>query len=344
MSERDIGIVGRLEEAGIDTDYIPLLLIDNLVWPILLVVFLGFSLVLPRLFLTSRNVEFLIFSSAALAAITLAETLCLLSGNFDLSVAATATFSAVVGAKVITLVPDASPIGVSLLGIGVVLATGAAVGLINGLSIVKIGVNPFLQTLSTLIIFEGAVLLVSRSTLTQMPDEYFWIGGGDFGPIPFAVTLIVVLYAAFGVLLKYTRFGRSIYAVGGDEQSAREAGISASRVVLSVYILSGTLAALGGLLLTGFVGAATTTLANGTLFPAFAASIIGGISLFGGRGRVTGALGGVLLLGTVQAGMAMSQIDSFIINTINGVVLLGAIILYTVLEGYRSNLLTSVSE
>jgi ribose/xylose/arabinose/galactoside ABC-type transport system permease subunit len=322
-----------------------LLVLDNLIWPILLAAFIVFSLLLPEIFTQYRNIEFLLYTSAGLGAITLAEAICLISGNFDLSVGSIAGFSAMFAALFLTeWFPDAP----GAAGIVVILAVGAAIGFLNGFFIAKFGVNPFLQTLSTLIIFEGGILVLSSRSVYGLPESYLWLGGGDtFGnilprPIPVAIFFLLALFVTLWFVLTKTRFGRSVYAVGGDEESAAEAGIDTDRVVIAVFVLSGLLSATGGLLLTGFNGGATPTLGTQQLFPAFTAAVIGGISLFGGRGNVLNALGGVLLLGTIAAGLVMLNIDPQIVTTINGLVLFSAILLYTSVQRYRERLLSDL--
>lgn len=320
-----------------DRQALIVLFMDNLVWPLLVVVFTTFVFLVPDTFLTTRNIQFLLYSSAALGMIALAESLCLISGNFDLSVGSIAGFSAMFTG---TLLAQWVPSTPGIVGIAIILFVGGFIGMLNGISISYLGVNPFLQTLAFLIIFQGGILILSNTAQTDLPELYTYIGGGTlFGAIPFAILLMILVFAFFGLVLKYSRFGTAVYAVGGNEGAAEEAGINTKRVILFVYILSGVLSALGGLLYTGFLGAATPTLGENSLFPAFAAAVIGGISLFGGRGKVTGALGGVLLLGTVEAGLVMLRVEPNVIRTTTGLVLLGAILLYTYIETYRSRLL-----
>ena len=159
-------------------------------------------------------------------------------------------------------------------------------------------------------------------------------------PYRVATILLVALFLIACFALKYTRTGIAIYSVGGDKDAAREAGINTTQIVLLVYVLSGALAGLAGLIYTGYLGAVTPTLASGALFPAFAAAVIGGISLFGGRGNILGGLGGVLLLSTIQAGLVMLGIDPKLVKVINGVILLGAVLLYTGEAQLRRRLLT----
>jgi ribose/xylose/arabinose/galactoside ABC-type transport system permease subunit len=319
-------------------------LLDNLIWPVLLVAFIGFSLLLPEIFTQFQNVKFLLYTSAGLGAIALAEAVCLISGNFDLSVGSIAGFSAMATAILLTGPLSGAP---GLVGIPVILFVGGLIGLYNGFFIAKFGVNPFLQTLATLIIFEGGILVLSTQSVYGLPDSYLYLGGADIAipgvaALPVAIFVMLALFAGLWFVLTKMRFGRSIYAVGGDEDSASEAGIDTERVVIAVYILSGILAAVGGLLLTGFNGGATPTLGTQQLFPAFTAAVIGGISLFVGRGNVFNVLGGVLLLWTIQAGLVMLNINPRLIQTVNGGVLFAAILLYTGVEDIRERLLSDL--
>ena len=320
--------------------------LDNLIWPILLVAFIAFSLLLPEIFTQYGNIQFLLYTSAGLGAITLAEGICLISGNFDLSVGSIAGFSAMAAALFLTEWFPAAP---GVVGILVILAVGGTIGFLNGFFIAKFGVNPFLQTLSTLIIFEGGILVLSSRSVYDLPESYVWLGGANVTlggvlpqPMPVAVFFLLGLFVTMWFVLTKTRFGRAVYAVGGDEESAAEAGIDTNRVVIVVFVLSGMLAATGGLLLTGFNNGATPTMGTAQLFPAFTAAVIGGISLFGGRGNVFNSLGGVLLLSTIAAGLVMLNIDPQIIQTINGIVLFAAILLYTFVQRFRSRLLSDL--
>lgn len=330
--------LSRILKEHSDRESLIVLFLDNLVWPILIVTFLSFTLLLPDSFLTLTNIQFLLYTSAAIGLIALAESICLLSGNFDLSVGAIAGFSAMFTA---TALAQWFPTMPGIVGVFLILIVGGVIGLMNGISIAHLGVNPFLQTLSFLIIFQGGVLLVSNTAQSDLPASYTYIGGETIGTVPVAILVLLSIFVFFGLILKYSRFGTKVYAVGGNEKAARDAGIDTKRVIVTVFTISGVLSALGGLIYTGFLGAATPELARNDLFPAFAAAVIGGISLFGGRGKISGALGGVILLGTVEAGLVMLAIDPNTIATINGLVLLAAILLYTFIERYRQKLLAT---
>jgi len=325
-------------------------LLDNLIWPIVLLAFVVFSLLLPGVFSSAQNIQFLLFSSAALGMLVLAESLCLLSGNFDLSIGSIAGFSAMFTALVLNQWFPGVP---GVVGVVVILLVGALIGLGNGIAIGYFGINPFLQTLAFFIIFRGAVVILSSLSVAPLPGSYTFLGGatvsavpglGALGPvsnIPVAIFVLLGLYAVAWYVLNHTRFGVAVYAVGGDATSAKEAGIPTERVVVAVFVISGALSALSGLLFTGYLRAATPTLARGDLFPAFAAAVIGGISLFGGRGDITNAFGGLMLISMIQIGLVQMGVDAEQIQFVNGVVLLAAIYLYAAESRLRARLLSA---
>jgi ribose/xylose/arabinose/galactoside ABC-type transport system permease subunit len=331
--------VSRLfERVEVGRTQLVLNLLENAIWPILLLTFVAFSLLVPRIFSSWDNVQFILFTSAPLGVLVLAEGLCLINGNFDLSIASIAGFSAMFTALFITeWFPGTNP----FVGILICLGIGGLIGLINGFMIGYVGVNPFLQTLVFLIVFREAVPILSTLTISDLPGTYAYLGGGEIAGIPVAIFLLLGCFLLIWILLKYTLWGMAVYAVGGNEQSAEEAGIDSSRIVLSVFTISGLLSGFAGLLYTGYLGAATVTLAEGQVFSAFAAAVIGGISIFGGRGNILGALGGVLLLSTIQAGLVMMQIPSQWVKVINGIILGIAVLLYTARAGLRERVLAT---
>lgn len=324
---------------GDDRTEVFVTLLENMVWPILVFTFLAFGLFIPmELFYSISNVQFIIYSSAGLGVLVLAESLCLLSGNFDLSVGAIAGFTAVFSGLFLQQWFPAAP---GVVGILVALALGALIGFMNGFSISVLGVNPFLQTLTFFIIFGEGTIILTQLSMRGLPESFLYLGRGTIFGFEVGVLLLLALFALAGFVLKYTRIGLAIYAVGGDEQAAREAGYDTTRTVILVYVVSGLLSAVAGLVYAGYIGTVTPTLANGQLFPAFAAAVVGGISLFGGRGKILGALAGVLLLSTIQSGLVLMNVPGSYVATINGVILLAAVLLYTAEARMRQRLLSA---
>lgn len=352
MSIRSSDLSNWLDRRAGDTTEWLLWGLDNMIWPIVLLTFIAFSILIPEIFTTTNNIQFILYSSAGLGALVLAESLALLSGNFDLSIGSIAGFSAMFTALFLNSWFPSTP---GVVGVVLVLAVGGLLGFINGVSIGYFGINPFLQTLAFYIILRGAVFLLSSIAIAPLPESYLFIGGeslgnlpvigdlvfGIFDQIPLAVILIVALFAIAWFVMNYTRMGIAILAVGGSETAAKESGIEPARVLLIVFTVSGLLSGLAGLLYTGYLSAATPGLAQGDLFPAFAAAVIGGISLDGGRGDIKNAFGGLFLLTMIQVGLVQVGVGAQAIQFINGVVLLVAIYLYTAQSKFRRRLISS---
>ena len=329
------GLFGRFG----DTDDLALTLLDNMIWPILVVVVLGVLVFVPQTLGNLAAVQLLLWAAVPLGLLVLAESLCLLSGNFDLSIGSIAGFSAMFTGMLLGTCPSCwSVVSSPVLGFVIILSVGAAIGLTNGIMIAKVGLNPFLQTLAFLIIFQGAKTAMQTQPVTGLPTLYLMVGGTP----NIAIAVLVVAFVLFGFFMRYTAFGQAVYAVGSDETSAREVGIDTDRLVIAVYTISGILAAIAGLMLTGFVGVVPPLIGEGLVFQAFAGAVIGGISLFGGRGRIIGALGGVVLIQLVQSALNNSSaVGATQIQMINGFVLLGAILLYSTQTKLRSRILAS---
>jgi ribose/xylose/arabinose/galactoside ABC-type transport system permease subunit len=316
-----------------------LTLLDNMIWPILVLVVLGVFLTVPQTLRNVTGIQLLLWSAVPLGLLVLAESLCLMSGNFDLSIGSTAGFSAMLTGMLLGTCPSCwSLVSSPLLGFAIVLGVGAAIGLGNGIMIAKVGLNPFLQTLAFLIIFEGAKTALQTQPVTGLPTLYLTIGGTP----NIAIATLLIAFLVFGLVMRYTRFGQAVYAVGSDDTSAREVGIDTERLVIAVYVISGVLAAIAGLMITGFVGVVPPLIGEGLVFQAFAGAVIGGISLFGGRGKITGALGGVVLIEVIQSALDNSAVvGATQIQMVNGIVLLVAILLYSTQTQIRARILAS---
>ncbi|NUB93424.1 MULTISPECIES: ABC transporter permease [Haloterrigena] len=311
-----------------------LVLLENMIWPILAVISLLILATVPRVFTNTMALRLMLFAAAPLGLVVLAESICLLSGHFDLSVGAIAGFSAVFTAMVLA---EWSLVSNPVLGVAIVLAVGSAIGATNGIMIAKLGMNPFLQTLAFFIIFGGGKLALTTRPISDLPEGYVAPGGNEY----VAIGILLASFACMAVVFRYTAFGQAVYAVGSDEEAARAVGIRTDRTIIAVYTLSGFFCALAGWLLTGYTGIVSPDIADDMVFSAFAAAIIGGISLFGGRGKLLGALGGVLLLSLVETALNVSGFDPTLIEVVNGVVLLFAILLYNTKESIRERVLSA---
>lgn len=281
-------------------------------------------------FLTADNFINVAQESAALGAVVVAETLILLTGKFDLSLQSTYGLAPMVGAWLIVST-DGQGLGTNwnpFIGIAIVLLIGLAVGAFNGFMVIKLGFNAFIFTLAMLILLAGIqVGIVSGRTIYHLPDAFTYLGSQYLLGVPVSVWVTGAIFLFSALFLRYHRVGRAIYAIGGNTEAARAAGIHVDRIRIGVFIVASLLAALAGLMTAGQVVAVTSSQGNNLIFSVFAASVIGGISLDGGRGRMVGALTGVILLALVTNILILSQVQTFWIDAANGLIILIALAL-----------------
>ena len=275
---------------------------------------------------------------AALGVIVVGESLILLIGGMDLSLEGTYGLAPMVAAW---LMVPATAFGSGLLlspllAILVLLVVGAVVGVVNGLLIVKARLNGFIVTLGMTIVLAGLQLgIVGGNTLFDLPSTFTYLGAASIGVVPVSFLTAALIFAGVGLFLRYHRLGRAIYAVGGNIEAARAAGIKVDRIRIGVYMAGSVLAALGGLMEAGRVSAVTGQQGyqEGIIFSVFAAAVIGGVSLKGGRGNMVGAASGVVLLGLVQNILDLSQVSNYWIEAVTGGVILVALVLARIVGG-----------
>ena len=307
--------IARLRDLALLPALVALIIIGSLISPV---------------FLNQNNITTILTSSAALALVVLAESLIIITGKFDLSLESIYGFAPAIGAMVV-LPAVQFGFGFELptaVGIIVVLLVGGVIGFINGFMVVGLRLNAFIVTLAMLIILRGMLVgATSGRTLFDLPDAFYGLMIISFLGMPLAVWLAAIAFLIAALILRYHRLGRALYAIGGNPEAARAAGIRVERITWGVYVLAGILAALGGLAITGYVGAISANQGNGLIFTVFAAAVIGGISLDGGKGTMFGALTGVLLLGVVQNVLTLAQVPSFWIQAIYGAIILGSLMI-----------------
>jgi len=289
-------------------------------------------------FLTVSNFSGIGQQVSALGVTVVGESLILLIGGMDLSLEGTYGLAPTVAAwlMVPALAYGAGTMLSPYLAIVVLLAVGAAVGLINGLLIVKGRLNGFIVTLGMTIVLAGLQQGVVRgNSLFNLPAAFNYLGAKEYGQLPVSLIVTAAIFVVTGLFLRYHRVGRAIYAVGGNREAARAAGIKVDRVRIGVYVVGSVLAALGGLMEAGRVSAVTGTQGyqEGIIFAVFAAAVIGGVSLRGGRGNMVGAASGVLLLGLVQNILDLSNVSNYWIEAADGVVILFALLMARVIGG-----------
>jgi len=310
---------------------IVVLLLDNFVW-LLVAVLLIVAYFTTPVFFKSSNLVNILTQSSVLAMLVLAETICLISGYFDMSIESTLIFTSVFAAWLMAPHPAASGLELNgIVGIFAIMAAGAIIGAVNGFLIAYMKMNAFIATLAMSIFLLGSCVTISQgNTIGPFPDSFAFFGEGKIGPIPAPIVVLVAVYIIFNFVLKRTPFARKLYAVGGNPNAAQASGVNVKRVVFSAYVLSGLISAIGGLVLSGRMGSAVLHMTRDNLMYAFAAAVIGGVSPFGGEGRIVSVFGGVILLMMINKLLIIAHVDPFLITGASGLIIFIAMLILTI--------------
>ncbi|MEV6769262.1 ABC transporter permease [Nocardia sp. NPDC051030] len=307
-----------------------------LVPPILLVLVVGYFI--NHNFVSLTNLTNVLTTMSGISLLVLAEVLVLIVGRMDLSLESTFGLApglaiwATMGTAKVGAFSGTSP----WMAIPLALLVGLAVGAVNGLLIVKFGLNGFIVTLAMLIALRGLLTFLTEGfTLTKIPDSIDWLGNARVLGIPANVIVCLGLFALGYLVLTYTTAGRALYAVGGNEAAARAAGIRTDTVVWSVLIVAGGLAAIGGLIYSGQFASVQVSQGDGMIFQVFAACVIGGVALNGGRGSVLGAFFGILILTLIQKLLSYGGVSADSLKFINGALILVALVITRIASGRR---------
>jgi ribose/xylose/arabinose/galactoside ABC-type transport system permease subunit len=278
-------------------------------------------------FASEQNFWFLLRQNFVYGILAVGMTFVILTGGIDLSVGSVLAFAGLVAAAVAKGSnwrdvgnPDAGGTAVLMAALAA-MAVGAGAGLIHGFAIAKLRVPAFVVTLGGLAAWRGAAQVMSQGQpINRFSDDYRFWGAGFVGPAPVPV-IIFAGFVLFGFLvLRFTTYGRSIYAVGGNPEAARLSGLNTTGLIMSVYVISGFCAGLCGFLLTARLGAAEVVAGMGYELIVIAAVVIGGTSLFGGEGSVLGTLVGTLLIGVLYSGLAINNVNPYFQPIIIGVI------------------------
>jgi len=294
---------------------------------VLLVVCMAFYLVQPgsvNRFLTVDNWRVIAVNISTDALMVVGMTMIIIAGGFDLSVGSALALGGIIACK---LMVGGTPIPLSIV-IG--LCGGATVGALNGFIITKVGVNPLIATLGTMIIVRGLCLVaVQASPVTGLPPAFAQLGDSlRLGPswdLPWSVALMGVVVVVSDLLLRHSRFLRQVYYVGGNEEAARFSGIQVDRVRLFTYVLTGALAALAGIINASRLISASANAGEKAELRVISAVVIGGASLSGGTGTILGAFLGLLLVGVIENGMEILGVNIYLKNVVMGTILILAV-------------------
>jgi simple sugar transport system permease protein len=303
----------------------------SLIPVILLLLLVGF-IISPH-FLTTDNMLAVLQQSTELSLLVLGEALVLIAGRMDLSLESTIGVAPVLAVWLV--LPDHggrfNGLGTGLpewTAIPLCILIGALIGAINGLVILKVRINAFILTLGMLITLRGLQQGISGgNSIFELPESFTYLGRTSWLGVPASVWVCGLLFAVGIAALGWLRHGRSLYAIGGNSDAARAAGIRTDRVLLIVFITASTLAALSGILYVGHYGSISATQGSGWIFQVFAAAVIGGVSLNGGRGSLFGALTGVIALQLILNVMTFAHVPGVWYPLLNGIIILAALII-----------------
>ncbi|XJZ27968.1 ABC transporter permease [Bacillota bacterium Lsc_1132] len=272
-------------------------------------------------FLTSGNLLNIVRQTATISIMALAMTFVISTGEIDLSVGSVTALSSLAGALAIQ--SGFGIIGGLLAGVG----TGLAVGLINGLLVTKVAIPSFLVTLGTMGAVKGLAMWITDTAPVPIVDAKFnfIFGSGDIGPVPVLLIWTVVFTVIAHILLRKTSFGRQVLATGGNENAARFSGVKTLKIKLFVFLGTGVMAGLAGLLYAGRMNAGRFSFGEGDELSVIAAVILGGTSLFGGVGTIIGTLVGSLMIGTINNGLIIMGLDVSQQMIIKGIIIILAV-------------------
>jgi ribose transport system permease protein len=277
-------------------------------------------------FLTTANILNVSLQISITAIIAVGMTMVILTAGIDLSVGALVAFIGVVATSVMkTDLPFAASFPLALV---VGLVVGGISGGVAGYFVTRWNITPFIVTLALMTIWRGAAYLYTDGRpIWGLPESFAVLGSGRMLGIPIPTIVMLVVYVAAYVMLRYTRFGRYVYAIGGNKEAARLAGIRTNRVLVQVYVISGVLTALSGILLASRMNSGQPNAGTMYELDVIAAVVVGGTSLFGGRGSLVGTFIGAMLIGILRNGLNLTNVNSYVqMIVLGGVILLAVMI------------------
>lgn len=300
-------------------------MLDRAIIVVVAILFLLLSAFAPNFFSASNFLNIL-NQNAPLMLIAMGTTFVIISGGFDLSTGQILSLCGVLGAKLALVLQN--PL------LGIVLAIGCAIplGMINGLLVGRLRVNSFLATLATGLVMGGGALLVTQGFSLDLSSSknFGMLGAGEVGGIPITVIVSVLAFLLLTILLSRTVFGRHVYAIGSNAESARLSGVPVVKIRVAVFAIGGLLAGIAGLIVVTRTGVGNVYgPANAITLNAIAAVVIGGTSILGGRGAIWRTVFGVLLLALLQNAFNLLNVQPYWQQVVSGLIILGAVILNT---------------
>lgn len=281
--------------------------------------------IMNPLFLTPGNLINIVRQVSFNAILAMGMLMVIIIGGIDLSVGSVVALAAVVTASFVQTKNPILPVPLAVL---VGLAIGAACGFFNGVIITKGKLAPFIVTMVSMTMARGVAQLFTKGRpVTGLLEDFDFLGAGFIMGIPVPIYILIVVIIITHFILNFTRTGRYIYAVGGNEPAAEASGLKVRRIKILVYTFSGMMAGLVGIILTARLNSASPVLGNGYELDAIAAVVIGGASMNGGKGRVIGTVVGALIIGTISNGLDILNVSSYWQQIIKGIIILVAVLL-----------------
>lgn len=303
---------------------------DNLVWFLLVFSLVVMGMFQPAFF-SANIMKNILVQASALGVMTMGLAHVLMLGQIDLSIVGAMAFSAGMGTYLIRTISLHW-----LLAIVFIVVFGCFIGLINGLIITKLRAAALIETLAMNLILTGGLLALTQGrTFTGFPAEYVYLGKGTIWGIPVMPIPFILIALALSYMWNRTVFGRSLIATGGNRGCARVSGIAVDRVSIYAFVISGGLSAFSGYMMSSYMGAVPASFGATMQMYALAAAVIGGVSLSGGIGRISGVFGGVLLITIYQVGLQILGISPYYVNVAGGMMILFAVILDALKNKYR---------
>lgn len=292
------------------------------IYLVFILIFVAMSLA-RKAFCSPDNIVNILKQASIVSVIAIGQTFCLITGGMDLSASSVMALTGVCSAMY-GLEEGTNMFMAVLMGLGV----GMICGLVNGVIIAKFRVPAFITTLGMQQAARGMALLITNARpVFGLSKTYTFLGNGNLLGIPMLVIVMLVVVLAAWIVLEHTRFGRHVYAVGGNEMSAHVSGINVERVQIIVYVIMGALSGLGGFLLSGRLQSGSPTMAEGYELDAIAGAVIGGVSTSGGVGKVYGAVIGSLLLSMISNGLNMLDVSAYYQQIIKGAIIVLAVLI-----------------
>ena len=301
--------------------------IDNIVWVLLLIGIIVFIILKPNYFNPLTNINLYLnipMQASVMGVMTIGLAGTILLGDIDLSCVGIMAVSAASG--ILMFKNGVVPIPIAML---IILVVGSFLGFVNGVLIAKLKAVALIETLAMNTLLAGVMLAITRGrTITINEKGYTILGQGKIGGfLPYLVIIFLLVYVAMYFVWNRTALGRSLFAVGGNARCAKVSGINVDRIRIAAFTISGLMASLAGLMLSSKMGSINSVFGSSYSMDIIAAAVIGGTSLAGGVGKVSGVLGGVLLLNFIQVGLQVFGMDSYYVQAATGMIILLAVLI-----------------